>query len=48
MVSQNGMQRLLVLSGLIGLMIVVAPALAQPQEFQQPAPVPSNPQTTDK
>ena len=48
MVSQNGMQRLLVLSGLIGLMIVVAPALAQPQEFQQPAPVPTNPQTTDK
>src|ERR1700674_642148 len=47
MVSQNGMQRLRVLSFLIGLMIVVAPALAQQQESQQPAPVPSNPQTTD-
>src|ERR1700716_2225354 len=36
---QNGMQRLMVLSLLIGLMIVVAPALAQ-----QPGPVPPAPQ----
>src|SRR6266478_576327 len=48
MVNQNGMQRLMVLSILVGLMLVVAPALAQQQESQQPAPAPSNPQTTDK
>jgi len=47
MVSQNRMQRLTVLSLLIGLMIIVAPALAQQQESQQPAPAPSNPRTTD-
>src|SRR6266849_5696006 len=47
MVNQNGMQRLIVLSILIGPMLAVAPALAQQQESQQPAPVPSNPQTTD-
>src|SRR5713226_5768653 len=48
MVNQNGMQRLIVLSILVGLMLVVAPALAQQQESQQPAPAPSYPQTTDK
>src|SRR6267378_1128928 len=39
MVRQNGMQRLMVLSLLIGPTIVIAPALAQ-----QPAPPPSDPQ----
>ncbi len=39
MVRQNGMQRLMVLSLLIGPTIVIAPALAQ-----QPAPAPSDPQ----
>ena len=48
MVNQNGMPSLIVLSFLVGLMLVVAPALAQQQESQQPAPAPSNPQTTDK
>src|ERR1700736_3591154 len=48
MVNQNGMLSLIVLSFLVGLMLVVAPALAQQQESQQPAPAPSNPQTTDK
>jgi hypothetical protein len=44
---QNGMQRYIVLSLLIGLFVVVVPAWAQQQEPQQPAPAPSNPQTTD-
>src|SRR5260370_8881215 len=42
------MQSLMVLSILVGLMLVVAPALEQQQESQQPAPAHSNPQTTDK
>ena len=47
MSRQNGMQRHIALSLLIGLLVGVAPALAQQQEPQQPTPAPSNPQTTD-
>ena len=45
--GQNGMQRHIALSLLIGLSIAVSPVLAQKQEPQQPARSPSNPQTTD-
>ena len=45
--GQNGMQRHIALSLLIGLLIAVSPVLAQKQQPQQPAPSPSNPQTTD-
>jgi hypothetical protein len=45
--GQNGMQRHIALSLLIGLLVVVAPALAQQQESQQLALAPSQPQATD-
>jgi hypothetical protein len=45
--SQNGMQRHIAISLLIGLLVVVAPALAQQQESQQPAPAPSEPKATN-
>src|SRR5712692_1942125 len=45
--GQNGMPRKIVLSLLIGLLVGVAPALAQQQESQQPAPVPSEPKATN-
>jgi hypothetical protein len=44
---QSGMQPHIAPSLLIALLIVVSPALAQQQECRQPAPAPSNPQTTD-
>lgn len=46
--EQNGVRRRFALSLLIGLLVVVAPALAKQQEPQQPVPAPSNPQSTDK
>jgi hypothetical protein len=44
---QNGMQRHIALSLLIGLLIVVSPALGQKQELQQPTPASSEPQATN-
>lgn len=45
--GQNGMPRGIALSLLIGLLVIVAPALAQQQESQQSAPAPLQPQATD-
>jgi hypothetical protein len=47
MTGQNGMQGRIALSLLIGVLIVVSPALARPQEPQQPAPAPSKPRATN-
>src|SRR3979411_1340684 len=47
MTGQNGMQGRIALSLLIGVLIVVSPALARPQEPQQPAPPPSKPRATN-
>ena len=41
---QNGMQRRIALSLLIGLLVAVAPACTQQPELQQPTPAPSDPQ----
>src|SRR5712691_2102505 len=41
---QNGMQRRIAISLLIGLLVAVAPACAQQPEPQQPTPAPSEPQ----
>src|SRR5216683_2746826 len=41
---QNGMQRRIALSLLIGLLVAVAPACTQQPEPQQPTPAPSDPQ----
>src|SRR6266478_5855396 len=46
MSRQNGMHRQIALSLLIGLLIDAPLVLAQQQEPPQPAPAPSNPQTT--
>src|SRR5690348_5950542 len=45
MIKQIGVQRQIVLLFMIGLLSPPLPALAQPQETQQPTPVPSDPQT---
>jgi hypothetical protein len=47
MTGQHGIQWRIAHSLLIGVLIVVSPALARPQEPQQPAPAPSNPRTTN-
>jgi hypothetical protein len=47
MTGQHGMQWRIAHSLLIGVLIVVSPALARPQEPQQPAPTPSNPRRTN-
>src|SRR5258708_2317117 len=44
---KKGRHRRIALSLLAGFLIAVSPALAQEPEAQQPAPAPSNPQTTD-
>ncbi len=44
---QKGMPRYLAVSLLIGLLVAVAPALAQQQEPQQPTPAPSEPKAAD-
>jgi hypothetical protein len=44
---QNGMPRHIALSLLMGLLVAVAPALAQQQESQPPAPAPSEPKATN-
>src|SRR6266851_784290 len=41
---QNGVQRRIALSLLIGLLVAVAPACTQQPEPQQPTPAPSDPQ----
>ena len=46
--TQNGIGRQFALALLVGLLVVVAPAMALQQEPQQPAPAPSNPPSTDK
>src|SRR5258707_8563410 len=43
----NGMPRNIALSLLIGLLVAVAPALAQQQEPQQPTPAPAEPNPTN-
>src|SRR5713226_3777062 len=47
MKRQNGMQGHIAILLLIGLLVIVAPALARQQESQPPAPAPSEQQTTN-